>query len=285
MKLVRRRFPAISATDPATIANFSNGNARVAMAPAWTLRGNETISGLNNDQLLPHLIEQRDAHDPALMLAAEACSLVYAFDGEDIGDDSEFARLRASVGQNANEVFRHLAALLAQKWLSPNGTPGEILNLDQVHRAAFENIAPILPTATLGAIERPLGAVEDAEVLQPRSDDALLLRKLALRPGCFPAAWHWLGNRGRDWNWEGRNRTSEAFSSLFRVSSPWIFGLPNPGSPSVGSQVVDCKPGWVFIYEQVSRIYYHYQSLFSSAVVGSSSLAIWNPVFALGTPA
>ena len=230
MKLVRRRFPAISATDPATIANFSNGNARVAMAPAWTLRGNETISGLNNDQLLPHLIEQRDAHDPALMLAAEACSLVYAFDGEDIGDDSEFARLRASVGQNANEVFRHLAALLAQKWLSPNGTPGEILNLDQVHRAAFENIAPILPTATLGAIERPLGAVEDAEVLQPRSDDALLLRKLAFEARLFPRG---VALVGKSWPGLELGRTQSDLRGIFipfpcqlavdfRAPQPWL---------------------------------------------------------------
>lgn len=286
-KLVLRRFPAISATDATTLADFSDGNARVAMCLAWTLRGNETIAGLNNDELLLRLIEQRHAPDPALMLAAEACSLVYSFEGEDVGCDSELARLGALVGQSANEVFRHVSALLdrglaqrggvwravlpqaianrlatnalkkippatveerllrrapervlksftrrlghldsspdavqmAQRWLSANGTLGKILNLDQVRRAAFENIAPVLPSATLEAIERALGAIEDVEILRTRRDDALLLRKLAYEARLFSRSVALLGKIVATIRvGEQSNRISEAFTSLFHVS-------------------------------------------------------------------
>ncbi|MFX5809000.1 hypothetical protein ABTE39_20015, partial [Acinetobacter baumannii] len=41
--LIARRFPAVSKVDAQTIANFSGGNARVALALANTIR-NETLA-------------------------------------------------------------------------------------------------------------------------------------------------------------------------------------------------------------------------------------------------
>jgi hypothetical protein len=147
-ELVRRRFTAISAMDVKTIADFSDGNARVAIALAGTLRGNETIAGLNHDQLLQRLIHQRHAHDPAILLTAEACSLVYSFDGEDVGNDSELARLGALIGQSANEVFRHVAALLDRGLVQRRGIWRAVLPHAIANRLAANALKKI-PSTTI----------------------------------------------------------------------------------------------------------------------------------------
>ncbi len=111
-KLIRRRFPDISHTDAKTIANFSDGNARVAIALAGTVGKNETIEGLKDHDLLVRLIEQRRGPDKSLMEAAQVCSLVYSFDGQETGAESELTRLGNLIEQNTRELHRHVADLL-----------------------------------------------------------------------------------------------------------------------------------------------------------------------------
>jgi GTPase SAR1 family protein len=50
-KLVARRYHQISQIDAGTIAQFSGGNARVALALAATVEKNESIAGLSNVDL------------------------------------------------------------------------------------------------------------------------------------------------------------------------------------------------------------------------------------------
>src|ERR1019366_144439 len=50
--LIRRRFKHISQVDANTITKFSDGNAKVALALAGTLRDNETVGDLRDDGLL-----------------------------------------------------------------------------------------------------------------------------------------------------------------------------------------------------------------------------------------
>jgi hypothetical protein len=97
-KLVRRRCPHLSQVDARTIAEASGGNARIAIALAETVKRSETIAGLSDDELFQRLFRQR--HDPngALLVAAQACSLVYSFQGEALaGEEAELPRL-ASLG-------------------------------------------------------------------------------------------------------------------------------------------------------------------------------------------
>lgn len=112
-KLLRQRFPTISQIDARTISEFSGGNARIAIALAATIERNGTVAGLTDDQLFQRLFVQRHAHDESLYLVAQACSLVYSFDGVDVsaGDEAELTRLGAMVGKTAQEVYRHMAEL------------------------------------------------------------------------------------------------------------------------------------------------------------------------------
>ncbi len=95
-KLIRERFQQVSRVDARTIADFSGGNARVAIALANTVRKSESLAGLKDEDLFRRLFQQRHEHDAGLLLIAQACSLVYSFQAEGTKEqDSEllvFAR-------------------------------------------------------------------------------------------------------------------------------------------------------------------------------------------------
>jgi hypothetical protein len=112
-KLVRQRFPDVSQIDAPTIAEFSGGNARIAIALATTVERNETIAGLTNDQLFRRLFDQRHTRDESLYLAAQACALVYSFEGTDVssGDEAELIRIGALIGRTPDELYGSVAEL------------------------------------------------------------------------------------------------------------------------------------------------------------------------------
>jgi len=111
-KLVARRYPDLSEINVRTIADFSGGNARVALALASRIKNAESIAGLSDDDLFRRLFQQRNEPDPLLLKIAQACSLVYSFEGEKTdGDDAELSVLGNLVGQTAYEVFAAVAEL------------------------------------------------------------------------------------------------------------------------------------------------------------------------------
>ncbi|RVC42512.1 hypothetical protein EN779_34865, partial [Mesorhizobium sp. M4B.F.Ca.ET.088.02.2.1] len=57
-KLVERRYPHLSQIDAHTIAEFSGGNARVALALASRIEKTETVAGLNEEELFNRLFQQ-----------------------------------------------------------------------------------------------------------------------------------------------------------------------------------------------------------------------------------
>ena len=121
-KLIRRRFPHVSEVDARTISEASGGNARIAVALAGTVEQSEMIGGLSDDELFHRLFRQR--HDPndALLLAAQACSLVYSFEGEALaGDAAELPRLAALADQTPRELYRYVGELLRRDLVQQRG--------------------------------------------------------------------------------------------------------------------------------------------------------------------
>jgi len=84
-KLVRKRFTHISQVDARTIADFSGGNARMAIALANTVSQGESLSGIRDENLFERLFQQRHGSDKDILMSAMACSLVYSFEGTDVG--------------------------------------------------------------------------------------------------------------------------------------------------------------------------------------------------------
>jgi hypothetical protein len=111
-KLVARRYPQISQIDTGTIAQFSGGNARVALALAATVGKNESITELTNADLFKRLFQQRHEHDPDLLLIAQACSLAYSFEGvKTEGDGAELPILAGLINKPVSEVYAAVAEL------------------------------------------------------------------------------------------------------------------------------------------------------------------------------
>lgn len=127
-KLVRRRYPHVSQVDARTIAEFSGGNARIAIALAETVERSESIMGLSNEELFQRLFLQRHGHDNALLHAAKACSLVYSFQGESlVGADAELPRLASLAGHTVQEIYRHVGELLRRDLAQQRGSWRAIL--------------------------------------------------------------------------------------------------------------------------------------------------------------
>lgn len=121
-KLVRRRYPHISQVDARTIADASGGNARIAVALAETVDRSDSIAGLSNDDLFQRLFRQRQDPNNALLAAAQACSLVYSFQGESLsGDEAELPCIASLAGQATAELYRHVGELLRRNLMQQRG--------------------------------------------------------------------------------------------------------------------------------------------------------------------
>ncbi len=111
-KLISMRFVHISQVDARTIADFAGGNARVAIALANTVRQGETLSGFQDEELFERLFRQRHDSSEGLLISAEACSLVYSFEGKDANSEKSELRFLASlIGKSAVELYRDVSTL------------------------------------------------------------------------------------------------------------------------------------------------------------------------------
>jgi hypothetical protein len=143
-KLVRRRFGYLSQVDSRTIAEVSGGNARIAIALAESVGSTDSIAGLSHEELFQRLFRQRQDSNDALLLAAQACSLVYSFQGEALdGEEAELPCLALLIDQVPTETYRHVAELLRRDLVQQRGVwravlPHAIAN--RLASRALENI-------------------------------------------------------------------------------------------------------------------------------------------------
>jgi len=121
-KLIRKRFPHISQVDARTIAIFSGGNARVAIALANTVQYGETLSGFRDEELFERLFRQRHDSNENLLTSAEACALVYSFEGTDANSKkSELKFLASLVGKSGSELYRDVNTLKERDLIQSRG--------------------------------------------------------------------------------------------------------------------------------------------------------------------
>lgn len=145
-KLVARRFPQLSQVDCSTIAEFAGGNARIAIALAGTIEKDETIAGLKHAELFRRLFHQRHQPDDALLLIAQACALVYSFQGHDLeGENAELPILGSLIGKTADQMYMGVAELRRRDLLQQRGNwravlPHAIAN--RLAEMALQNIPP-----------------------------------------------------------------------------------------------------------------------------------------------
>lgn len=178
-KLVARRYPDLSQVDARTIAVFSDGNARVALALASRIEKTERVSELSDEELFRRLFQQRHDPDPSLLLIAQACSLVYSFEGESLdGDKAELPMLGQLIGKTGDEVYHGAAQLLDRNLVQARAQwravlPHAIAN--RLAKMALQNIPParieslLVDNASerlLRSFSRRLGYLDDSKPAQ-----------------------------------------------------------------------------------------------------------------------
>ena len=193
-KLLLRRVEGLSQVNAASIARFASGNARVALALAKTIESGESVASLNDADLFERLFRQRHESSRSLLLSAQACSLPYSFQGEDLtpNQDSEISKLAAVVGKDIRALHTDIAELRRRDLIQKRGVwrallPHAIAN--RLAAMALENIFPqdleqLFATASprlLRSISRRLGYLHTSEAAQKivhrwLADDGLLGR-------------------------------------------------------------------------------------------------------------
>jgi hypothetical protein len=121
-QILARLVPQVSGPNRSRIADFSGGNARVALAVAKTIGGNESIGVLNDAELFNRLFYQNQKPDAGLLRIAEVCSLVYSFDGDsETGVSAELPVLATLAGGTVADVYRAVGDLRERDLIQKRG--------------------------------------------------------------------------------------------------------------------------------------------------------------------
>lgn len=112
-QLLIRRFPSIGQNNARRIAEFADGNARIALAIAERGEEGESLALLSDAQLFNRLFEQRNHPDGNLREQAEILSLVYSFSvsSPDAATD-ELEILGALFGYSRTQLFKTVTKLM-----------------------------------------------------------------------------------------------------------------------------------------------------------------------------
>jgi len=111
-KMIQKRFGHISQIDAQTIAEFSGGNAKIAIALAKTIKQGDTIAEIKDEDLFRRLFHQRSESNNTLLKSAEVCSLVYSFDCQTAKDSDKELRLLATLAdRKIKELFGDVSEL------------------------------------------------------------------------------------------------------------------------------------------------------------------------------
>jgi len=169
---LEREFNHISQVDRGRIASFSEGNFRVARSLAETLRRGETLGQLRNQDLFARLFHQRHDRDQQLLHDAQLLALVYSYDGEDVGDAGELAKLGRAFGRSPDALYASTTTLQQRGIVQTRGfwravLPHAIANplaaggLERIAPATLDAFAFALPARLLKSFTRRLSFLHD----------------------------------------------------------------------------------------------------------------------------
>lgn len=142
--VIAQQFPHISEVNRHTIARFADGNSRVAIALAHTMARNDSLAGLNDDELFDRLFWLGKETNQELRQTAEACALVYSFDVDD--EEGELAQLATLADLRPFALYRHVADLEERGLAQRRGKWRAILPHAVANRLAARALTSIRPT-------------------------------------------------------------------------------------------------------------------------------------------
>jgi len=144
--LLSKRFTHIGEVDARTIADFSGGNFRVAIALANTVEPGQTLSGFKNDDLFKRLFTQRHEYSVDLHSSAKVLALLYSFNGEDISSDqSELALLGGLIKKDAADLYKDVQTLRERQLIQSRGVWRAVLPHAIANKLAAQALNDIHP--------------------------------------------------------------------------------------------------------------------------------------------
>ncbi|WP_044640768.1 hypothetical protein [Risungbinella massiliensis] len=141
VNVICSRFRHVSEVNARTIAEFSGGNARIAIALANTIKKGDNLANLSDSELFSRLFYQNQREDDSLLKTGEVCSLVYSFNGEINGDELEL--LSSLINMSVNETYRNIAKLKRRDLIQQRNIWRAVLPhavANRLAKSALENI-------------------------------------------------------------------------------------------------------------------------------------------------
>lgn len=119
INVLRAQKAYLSENDLQLIADFSNGNYRVALALASTVERGGELTGLTDEALFKRLFYQRNDNNEDLLHAAEIISLVYSFDSTYDGEELKVLAELADIKQR--KLYAYIDELEKRKLVQKRG--------------------------------------------------------------------------------------------------------------------------------------------------------------------
>lgn len=177
--MLKVMFPSLRDADRFRIADFSGGNARVAVYLASTAKDGQPISKLSDRQLRERIIFQGRGADRELLVVAQICSLAYSFDGET--ENNEWGMLAALSGIHPDSFYSHMAELTASDILQRRSRWRALLPqalaiplaadaLDSLRPARLDEFLLNSPPRLVRSFTRRLGFLHDSPSAQRIAD-------------------------------------------------------------------------------------------------------------------
>lgn len=151
-KLVLKRFPVLGRVNADKVAEFSGGNARLAIALASRVEPDETLTNFSDEDLFRRLFNQRKGESDGLLESAEILSLVYSFNISSNKYNDELSVLSRIAGTDRQKLYRDHAELVRRQLAQQRGEWRAILPhalANRLARRALQNIDPNHITAEL----------------------------------------------------------------------------------------------------------------------------------------
>lgn len=120
-KLIQKRFPSVGQVNANIIAEFSGGNARVAIALASQVDAEETLTNFSDEDLFQRLFNQRKGVNDNLLESAESLSLVYSFNVSAQESNDELSALSRISGLERQKLYRHHNELVQRQLVQKRG--------------------------------------------------------------------------------------------------------------------------------------------------------------------
>jgi hypothetical protein len=153
-QILEKLVPNVSRPVRTRIADFSGGNARVALALAKTFRVTESVGVLNDAALFTRLFYQNQQPDNVLLRIAEVCSLVYSFDGEsEDGAGAELPILAELASLTVKDVYRGVGDLRGRDLVQKRGKWRAVLPHAIANRLAKQALERIPPVGLVDALK------------------------------------------------------------------------------------------------------------------------------------